>query len=220
MVLIESGWCYSSVNLGKRGHWKEREGMPEHISEPTERTIVMDGTAIETAVKRLAQEIIAANPDIHNVALLGVLKRGRPLADRLAREITHLTGVTVPVGSLSTRLYRDDLRSGRVNGITGATGTHFDFDVDGRTIVIVDDVLSTGRTVRAALDEIIDYGRPRRIQLACLVDRGLRELPIQADFLGWWLATSEADHVSVKLTETDGEDMVLLERGEVQGQEQ
>ena len=196
-----------------------KENMVDQSQEPFEKTVVMDSHAVESAIKRLAREIVNANPDIHNVALLGVLKRGRPLADRLAREIVQLTGVTVPVGSLSTRLYRDDLRSGRVGGITGATGTHFDFDVDGRTIVIVDDVLSTGRTVRAALDEVIDYGRPRRIQLACLVDRGLRELPIQADFLGWSLATTEADHVSVKLVETDGEDMVLLERGAALGQQ-
>lgn len=198
----------------------ERTQSMDHPSlDSPEKTIVMNGAAVDAAIKRLAQEIVAANPEIHQVALLGILKRGRPLADRLAREIEHLTGVVVPVGSLSTRLYRDDLRSGRVGGITAGTSTHFDFDVDGRTIVLVDDVLSTGRTVRAAMDEVIDYGRPRRIQLACLVDRGLRELPIQADFLGWSLATASSDHVSVKLIETDGEDAVLLERGVLQPQE-
>lgn len=194
--------------------------MTNASSEAGERTIIMDADLIRSSVHRLAQEIVAENPDIHSVVLLGVLKRGRPLADRIAREIKEMTGVSVPVGSLSTRLYRDDLRSGRVSGITGTTGTHFDFDVDGRNVVIVDDVLSTGRTVRAALDEIIDYGRPRRIQLACLVDRRLRELPIQADFLGWSVETRPADHVSVRLVETDGEDVVLLERGVEESQEQ
>jgi pyrimidine operon attenuation protein/uracil phosphoribosyltransferase len=146
------------------------------------------------------------------VVLLGVLSRGRPLADRLAGGIAAMTGAKPKVGSLATTLYRDDLRSGRVQGITGTTGTHFDFDVDGITVVLVDDVLSTGRTTRAALDEIIDYGRPKRVQLACLVDRGLRELPIQADYLGWSLVTEPRDHVFVRLQETDGEDVVLLER--------
>ena len=180
---------------------------------PTERTIVLDAAAVRDAIHRLAQEIVASNDEVGTVALLGVLRRGRPMADRIAGHIAQMTGLHVPVGSLSTRLYRDDLRSGRAGGLSVGEGTHFDFDVDGKTLVIVDDVLSTGRTVRAALDEIMDYGRPRRIQLACLVDRGLRELPIQADFLGWSLATTHADHVSVRLAETDGEDAVLLERG-------
>lgn len=199
-----------------RGHLN----MDKSNTEAAEKTIVMDAEAVEDAVRRLAQEIVADNPEIGGLAFLGVLRRGRPLADRIAKHIAEMTGVSAPVGSLSTRLYRDDLRSGRAAGITGATGTHFDFDVDGKNVVIVDDVLSTGRTVRAALDEIIDYGRPKRIQLACLVDRGLRELPIQADFLGWSLATTPADHVSVRLVETDGEDAVLLERGAASSAEQ
>ncbi len=186
--------------------------MHDHETSPTERTIVMDPEAIRQAIHRMAQEIVASEPDTDRIALLGVLSRGRPLAERLAGYIAEMTGVHVPVGSLSTRLYRDDLRSGLTTGITAATGTHFDFDVNGRTVIIVDDVLSTGRTVRAALDEIIDYGRPACIRLACLVDRGLRELPIQADFLGWSLATRPDDHVSVCLVETDGDDAVLLER--------
>lgn len=187
--------------------------MNERGDAPTEQTVVLDAAAVGDAIHRLAQEIVAANEDAASVALLGVLRRGRPLADRLAARIVEMTGRSVPVGSLSTRLYRDDVRSGRAGGVSAGEGTHFDFDVDGKTVVIVDDVLSTGRTVRAALDEIMDYGRPRRIQLACLVDRGLRELPIQADFLGWSLATAPGDHVSVLLAETDGEDAVLLERG-------
>jgi len=193
--------------------------MSQSEDTPIEQTIVMDAAAMTEAVRRIAREIVDANSDIASVALLGILSRGRPLAERLAAIIRDVTGVEVRVGSLSTRLYRDDLRSGRTNGITGSTGTHFDFDVDGTTVVLVDDVLSTGRTVRAALDEVIDYGRPRRIQLACLMDRGLRELPIQADFLGGSLSTSAEDHVSVRLMETDGEDAVLLERASADNEE-
>ncbi|MBN2310554.1 MAG: bifunctional pyr operon transcriptional regulator/uracil phosphoribosyltransferase PyrR [Candidatus Hydrogenedentes bacterium] len=181
-------------------------------SEHADETVVLDAGAVAASVHRMAQEIVADNADIASLVLLGVLSRGRPLAERLAAEIGAMTGTAPKVGSLSTTLYRDDLRSGRAGGITGTTGTHFDFDVDGITVVLVDDVLSTGRTVRAALDEVMDYGRPQRVRLACLVDRGLRELPIQADYLGWSLATEPDDHVSVRLAETDGEDLVVLER--------
>jgi pyrimidine operon attenuation protein/uracil phosphoribosyltransferase len=113
---------------------------------------------------------------------------------------------------LGTTLYRDDLRAGTHVGAIGGGATHFDFSIEDLTVVLVDDVIAAGRTVRAALDEVMDYGRPRRIQLACLIDRGLRELPVQPDYLGWSLATTPEDHVSVRLHETDGEDLVLLER--------
>lgn len=185
--------------------------MSNNDKAKTEVTVVLDAEGIDHAVTRLAQEIAEANQDVEEYVLLGILTRGRPLADRLAGRIGEMTGNAPKVGSLATTLYRDDLRSGRVAGITGTTGTHFDFDVDGMTVVLVDDVLSTGRTVRAALDEIMDYGRPRRIQLACLIDRGLRELPVQADYLGWSIGTVATDHVSVKMAEMDGEDLVLLE---------
>lgn len=190
----------------------EMEAMNSSSESAFEETVVLDADALAGAIQRLAREIVAANEDMDSVALLGILKRGRPLADRIAALMEEMTGTRPKVGSLSTQLYRDDFRTGRGGGITGGTGTHFDFDVDGLTIVLVDDVLSTGRTVRAALDELMDYGRPKRIQLACLVDRGLRELPIQADFLGWSLATSERDHVQVLLQEADGQDAVILER--------
>ncbi|MCP4644221.1 MAG: bifunctional pyr operon transcriptional regulator/uracil phosphoribosyltransferase PyrR [bacterium] len=184
--------------------------MCEH-NEP-ETTVVLDAAGVGEAILRMAQEIVSTHEDLHSLVLLGVLSRGRPLADRLAEAIGQLTGVQPRVGSLSTTLYRDDLRSGRASGISGEGGTHFEFDVDGTTVLLIDDVLSTGRTVRAAMDEIMDYGRPHRIMLVCLVDRGLRELPIQADYLGWSLATGADDHVSVRLKEADGEDAVLLER--------
>ena len=136
-----------------------------------------------------------------------------PLADRLADIIGNETGTRPSVGALSTTLYRDDLRSGKVTVKIGTGETHFDFDVTGKSIVLVDDVLYSGRTVRAALDEVMDYGRPERIQLACLIDRGLRELPIQADYLGLSIQTAPEDHVQVKLTEIDGEDEVILTKG-------
>ena len=177
-----------------------------------EMTVVMDHEAIDAALRRIAQEIVADSEALSDVALLGILSRGRPLAERLAACIEGLTGTRLRVGSLATTLYRDDLRSGRVPATVG-NETHFDFDVDGMTVILVDDVIAAGRTIRAALDEVMDYGRPQRIQLACLVDRGLRELPIQPDYLGWSLATAPNDHVAVRIREIDGEDAVLLERG-------
>jgi pyrimidine operon attenuation protein/uracil phosphoribosyltransferase len=178
--------------------------------ENGDSTVVLDADAMRAAIHRVAQEIVAANDDLSSVVLLGILSRGRPLAERLATEIEKMTGTSPKVGSLSTALYRDDVRSGIRTASLGSV-THFDFDVEGATVVLVDDVLSTGRTVRAAMDEIIDYGRPKYIRLACLVDRGLREVPIQADYLGWSLATKPDDHVFVRLMESDGEDIVLLE---------
>jgi pyrimidine operon attenuation protein/uracil phosphoribosyltransferase len=185
--------------------------MSEADSSP-DMTVVMDHDAIDAALRRLAQEIVASHKTLSDVALLGILSRGRPLADRLAACIEAMTGTRLPVGSLATTLYRDDLRSGRVPATIG-NETHFDFDVDGMTVILVDDVIAAGRTVRAALDEVMDYGRPQRIQLACLIDRGHRELPIQPDYLGWPLATAANDHVAVRIQEIDGEDAVLLEPG-------
>ncbi|MCC6699154.1 MAG: bifunctional pyr operon transcriptional regulator/uracil phosphoribosyltransferase PyrR [Candidatus Hydrogenedentes bacterium] len=186
--------------------------------EKHETTVVLDAEAMGTAIRRVAQEIVAANEDISSVALMGILSRGRPLAERIAAEIAAMTGVSPRVGSLSTALYRDDVRSGKRSATVGHV-THFDFDVEGVTVVLVDDVLSTGRTIRAAMDEVIDYGRPKYIRLACLIDRGLRELPIQADYLGWSLATGPNDHVYVRLRESDGEDLVLLETGGLEAEE-
>jgi pyrimidine operon attenuation protein/uracil phosphoribosyltransferase len=177
-----------------------------------EVTVVMDEESMASALLHVAQEIATGTPDIDSLALLGILSRGRPLADRLAAHIQEMTGKAPRVGSLGITLYRDDLRAGRVPEKLGGGQTHFDFSVDGLTVVLVDDVVSAGRTVRAAMDEVMDYGRPRRIQLACLVDRGLRELPIQPDYCGWTVATQPQDHVAVRLKETDGEDVVLLER--------
>ncbi len=162
-----------------------------------------------SALRRMAQEIAAQCGAVEALVLLGILSRGRPLAERLAQELEAMTGQRPKVGSLATTLYRDDLRSGvRAAKLGGAT--HFDFDVDGATVIIVDDVIAAGRTARAAMDEVMDYGRPKRIQLACLVDRGLRELPIQPDYCGQRMAAGPRGRVAVMMKETDGEDMVLL----------
>ncbi len=188
-----------------------------HMNEPLNPSpqpiIVLDASQMASIVHRLAQEIVAGHDHLETLALLGILSRGRPLADRIAAEIEHMTGVPPKVGSLATTLYRDDLRSGAAHFKGGSGETHFEFDVNGLCVVLVDDVVSAGRTIRAAMDEVMDYGRPKRIQLACLIDRGHRELPIQPDYCGWSIATTRDDHVQVKLQEIDGEDIVLLEMG-------
>jgi len=181
-------------------------------SSHVEETVVMTAEAVAEACRRIAQEVVVANEDMAEVVLLGILRRGRPLADRLAKLIHELTGVAPQVGSLATTLYRDDMRSGMRPLKHGYGKTHFEFPINNKTVVLVDDVIAAGRTVRAALDEVMDYGRPTRIQLACLIDRGGRELPIQPDYLGWSVSGAPADHVSVQLMETDGQDIVLLER--------
>ncbi len=181
------------------------------MTPPDEATIVMDEAAMTETLRRMAREIVHGNDVLEDLALLGILRRGRPLADRLADIIQELTGVAPPVGSLATTLYRDDFRGG-IGSAMDKGNTHFDFNVDGRTILLVDDVLAAGRTIRAAMDEVMDYGRPRRIQLACVVDRGGRELPIRADYLGHSMATTPNEWVTTRLHEIDGEDAVLLTR--------
>ncbi len=179
----------------------------------TESTIIMDASAMSATIRSMALAVADANPSLEELVLLGILSRGKPLADRLAENIQHYTGVRPPVGSLSTTLYRDDLRSGASGEAALRSGaTHFDFSLDDRTVLLVDDVLAAGRTIRAAMDEVMDYGRPRRIQLACLIDRGGRELPIQADYLGYALSTSREEWVYVRLKELDDEDVVLVQR--------
>ncbi len=174
-------------------------------------TVVMNADAMTEHLRRMALEIVEGIEDMDSLVILGILRRGRPLADRLARLIGQHTGIFPPVGSLATTLYRDDHSRGAA-ALKPRGQTHFAFNLDDRTVLLVDDVLAAGRTIRAALDEVMDYGRPKRIQLACLVDRGGRELPIQADYLGWTVGADAAEWVSVRLEELDGEDAVLLER--------
>jgi pyrimidine operon attenuation protein / uracil phosphoribosyltransferase len=170
----------------------------------------MDAGRMARTLTRIASEILERHPDVKRLALVGVRSRGVPLARRLARLIGEAGGQEPAVGALDITLYRDDFTSLAAQPIT--KGTDIVFSIDGRTVVLVDDVLFTGRTVRAALDQLIDFGRPSRIELAVLVDRGHRELPIRADYVGRSLATSRDEAVQVLVQEEDGRDEVVLSR--------
>ena len=169
---------------------------------------LMDAARMSRTLSRIAHEIVERHPDMKGVALVGVRSRGVPLARRLARLLGEATGVAPVVGALDITLYRDDFTMIAAQPVT--KGTDIPFSIDGRTVVLVDDVLFTGRTVRAALDQIIDFGRPARIELAVLVDRGHRELPVRADYAGKTLATIRDEVVQVMLVEEDGRDAVML----------
>ncbi len=172
------------------------------------KTSIMDADGIRRALIRIAHEITEKNKGVKNVALVGIRTRGVPLAARIAEEIQKIENVKVPTGSLDITLYRDDLTTMGYNPVIH--GTEIDFDVTGKHIVLVDDVLYTGRTIRAALDAIIDMGRPNSIQLAVLIDRGHRELPIRADYAGKNVPTSRREIVEVALQEEGKEDEVIL----------
>lgn len=163
------------------------------------KTSIMDADGIRRALIRIAHEITEKNRGVENVALVGIRTRGVPLAARIAEEIQKIENAEVPVGSLDITLYRDDLTTMGYNPVIH--GTEIDFDVTGKHIVLVDDVLYTGRTIRAALDAIIDMGRPNSIQLAVLIDRGHRELPIRADYAGKNVPTSRRETIEVALQE-------------------
>ena len=175
-------------------------------------TVVRDAEAMASVLQDIASQIVKANPEIESLALLGILSRGRPLADKLAAIINEMTGKMPKIGSLATTLYRDDLRSSMRYMVGGTGETQFDFNVDSLNIIIVDDVIAAGRTTRAALDEVMDYGRPKSVQLVCLVDRGNRELPIQPDYLGWKLSVSPDEYISVRVDAIDNEDAVVVEK--------
>ena len=173
--------------------------------------IVMDADRIGRTLARIAHEIVERNKGVDDLALVGVRSRGVPLAKRLARQIKEITGDEVPTGSLDITLYRDDLMKNAVGPQPVVRRTEIPFSIDGRKILLVDDVLYTGRTVRAALDALIDFGRPQAIQLVVLVDRGHRELPIKADYVGKNLPTSRRESVQVLLEEVDGHDEVVIQ---------
>jgi pyrimidine operon attenuation protein/uracil phosphoribosyltransferase len=168
----------------------------------------MDAPRLARTLSRMAHEIAERHPDTARAALIGVRSRGVPLAKRLARLVQEATGRAPRVGALDITLYRDDLTRIAPNPIM--KGTDIPFSIDGWTVILVDDVLFTGRTVRAALDELIDFGRPARIELAVLIDRGHRELPVHANYVGRSLTTSREEDVQVRLLEEDGDDRVLL----------
>lgn len=163
---------------------------------------------VRRAIVRIAHEILESHRGAHDLVLIGMRTRGVPLARRLAETIRQIEGEDVPVGSIDVGLYRDDLST------RGATvqiaPSEMPSDISGKRLVLVDDVLFTGRTVRAALDAIMDYGRPERIQLAVLIDRGHRELPIRPDYVGKNVPTARGDDVRVRLSETDGRDGVAI----------
>ena len=171
-------------------------------------TQVMDAGEVRRALTRIAHEIVERNKGAENIVLVGILRRGEPLAARLAAQIARIEDrADVPHGGLDIALYRDDYSVRHAP----ARATHVPFGITGRTVVLVDDVLFTGRSVRAAITALMDLGRPAAVQLAVLVDRGHRELPLRADFVGKNLPTSQTEHVSVRLSEMDGgEDAVLI----------
>jgi pyrimidine operon attenuation protein/uracil phosphoribosyltransferase len=181
--------------------------MVMHVPSRPAPTLLLDAEAVARTLSRIAHEVIERNPDLAAVALVGIHTRGVPLARRLRRLIAERSGVEVALGALDITHHRDDaaLRDQPV-----LHATELDFELEGRTCVLVDDVLYTGRTVRAAMDALLEHGRPARIQLAVLADRGHRELPIRPDYVGKNLPTARTERVQVRLDEIDGVDEVVL----------
>lgn len=178
-------------------------------------TTVLDGADIARTLARIAHEIVEGHPDPAAIVLVGIHTRGAVLARRLQERLTALLEQPVPLGDLDIAFYRDDLdtRGGVADGGPVIHATHLDgIPLEGRSVVLVDDVLFTGRTIRAAIEAVFDYGRPGRVQLAVLVDRGHRELPIRADYVGKNLPTAVAERVNVRVSEIDGRDEVAIER--------
>jgi pyrimidine operon attenuation protein / uracil phosphoribosyltransferase len=177
------------------------------MDSSSEKVVLREGD-IERALTRIAHEIAERNPQERDLAVVGIHRRGAFLAQRLRDQLEALHDAAIPLGDLDIGFYRDDVTSRPEAPVVHAS--HIDFDVTGRTIVIVDDVLFTGRTVRAAIEALFDYGRPERVQLAVLADRGHRELPIRPDYVGKNLPTSRDEHVHVRVRELDGLDQVAI----------
>ena len=177
--------------------------------------VILSAEDIRRAVRRIAHEIIERNGDLRSIVLVGLHTRGVPLAERLAGAIEEFEGQRIPVGTLDIGLYRDDLAQIDVSRAR-IQPTEMPADIEGKNVILVDDVLFTGRSIRAALDALTDFGRPAAIQLAVLVDRGHRELPIRADYVGKNIPTSLNEDVRVLLQETDAEDEVRIEKPEGQ----
>jgi pyrimidine operon attenuation protein/uracil phosphoribosyltransferase len=173
---------------------------------------IMDGDDMRRALVRIGHEIVEKHGGTDGLALIGIQRRGVPLAKRIAEAIAQGEGVKVPVGALDITFYRDDLSMVATQPVV--KGTELPFDVNHYTVVLVDDVLYTGRTVRAAMDALVDFGRPLAIRLAVLVDRGHREFPIRADHVGKNVPTSKEEIIQVRLTEVDGAEEVLIARRE------
>lgn len=178
------------------------------MSNIVKKNIIMDSEAIRRALVRIAHEIIEKNKGVEDVVIVGIRTRGVPLAQRIAAEINAIENCEMTVGMLDITMYRDDLSTLGYNPVVH--GTDINFDLSGKHVVLVDDVLYTGRTIRAALDAVIDMGRPKTIQLAVLVDRGHKELPIRADYVGKNVPTSQKETIEVVLNEIDGTDEVYI----------
>jgi pyrimidine operon attenuation protein / uracil phosphoribosyltransferase len=172
--------------------------------------IVLAHDDLGRTLRRIAHEIAEKNPDPSGLAIVGIHTRGAVLARRLHAFLSELTGAELPIGDLDISFYRDDVGAKAPASQPVVHASHLDFDIDGHTIVLVDDVLFTGRTVRAAIEALFDYGRPRRVQLAVLCDRGHRELPIRPDYIGKSLPTALDERVNVRLEETDGVDEMTI----------
>jgi pyrimidine operon attenuation protein / uracil phosphoribosyltransferase len=193
--------------------------MNTHVPDRTTATQLLDSSAIDKSLSRIAHELIERNdlpdgPGLDRVALVGIQTRGVPLASRLRRLVEERSGVSLPVGALDITFHRDDVHvrdGGRApNRQPVVRATSIAFPTEGMTVVLVDDVLYTGRTIRAAIDALLEYGRPARVQLAVLVDRGHRELPIRPDYVGKNLPTGRGERIQVELVEIDERDGVLL----------
>lgn len=173
-----------------------------------EKAQLMDEKAIGRAITRISHEIIERNKGIEDIVLVGIKTRGVPIANRISKRIEQIEGSKVNTGEVDITLYRDDLKEVDIDPVIN--GSNIDFDINDKKVILVDDVLYTGRTVRGALDAIMDIGRPKSIQLAVLVDRGHRELPIRADYVGKNVPTSNKEIICVKLVEIDKEDSVTI----------
>jgi len=173
---------------------------------------IIDAAGLQRTIARLAYEILERNRGVQNLAFLGIRTRGVPLAERLNARIAEIEGKALPLGVLDVTMYRDEVY--KMIKQPHVQTTDIQFDIDGKKVIVVDDVLYTGRTIRAALDEIIDFGRPTAIRLAVLVDRGHRELPIRADYIGKSIPTAVGEEVKVKVREIDGQDGVFLVKTE------
>ncbi|HEY7381708.1 MAG TPA: bifunctional pyr operon transcriptional regulator/uracil phosphoribosyltransferase PyrR [Gaiella sp.] len=192
--------------------------MTTHLPSRAAPKTLLDAEAISRTLSRIAHELIERNEDVASLALVGIHTRGLPLAQRLRRLVAERSGVEVDLGALDITFHRDDVLVRRGDAPRRAQpvvrGTQLDFQLEGKTCVLVDDVLYTGRTIRAAIDALLEFGRPQRVQLAVLVDRGHRELPIRPDYVGKNLPTARGEHVRVQLLEVDEVDRVLLVPGE------
>jgi pyrimidine operon attenuation protein / uracil phosphoribosyltransferase len=191
--------------------------MTTHVPRQTVPTVLLDDVALSRTLSRIAHELIERNPELEELALVGIHTRGVPIAERLRALVAERSGLSVATGAVDITFHRDDVlaRGGGapLHAQPVVRGTELDFALEGKTVVLVDDVLYTGRTIRAAIDALLEYGRPARVQLAVLVDRGHRELPIRPDYVGKNVPTSSTERISVELHEIDGQDRVLLAGG-------